>query len=94
MKTIAISDFKARCLALLEEVARTGEPLLVTKRGRPLARVSPGELTAAISPQDTLVGSVETIGDIIAPVVRRSSIDALHGALLSQERRRRRRAPR
>jgi len=36
---ITISSFKAQCLGLLEEVAQTGEELVVTKRGQPLARV-------------------------------------------------------
>ena len=35
------SRFKAQCLALLDEVAETGESLVVTKRGRPVARVAP-----------------------------------------------------
>jgi antitoxin (DNA-binding transcriptional repressor) of toxin-antitoxin stability system len=39
MKTILISDFKARCIAVLKEVERSGEPIVVTLRGRPLARV-------------------------------------------------------
>jgi len=39
--TIQASQFKARCLALLDEVAATGRPLVVTKHGRPVARVVP-----------------------------------------------------
>jgi prevent-host-death family protein len=38
---IQISRFKARCLALLDEVARTGATLVVTKRGKPIAKVVP-----------------------------------------------------
>ena len=38
--TMPISEFKARCLRLLEEVASNGHTLIVTKRGKPLARVS------------------------------------------------------
>lgn len=41
MRSIAVSRFKAECLALLQEVAETGEELVVTKRGTPIARVSP-----------------------------------------------------
>jgi prevent-host-death family protein len=40
-KTVAISELKAHCLRLLDEVARHGESLVVTKRGRPIARVVP-----------------------------------------------------
>jgi prevent-host-death family protein len=41
MKTIVVSEFKAKCIAVLREAQRTGEPILVTRRGRPLARVEP-----------------------------------------------------
>jgi prevent-host-death family protein len=40
-KEITASQFKARCLRLLDEVAETGETLVVTKHGRPVARVMP-----------------------------------------------------
>ncbi len=41
MQQIAVSDFKARCLKLLEELRDRGGEIVVTKRGRPLARVLP-----------------------------------------------------
>ena len=41
METISISKFKATCLALLERVRQTGEPIIVTKRGVPIAQVVP-----------------------------------------------------
>jgi prevent-host-death family protein len=40
-KEITATQFKARCLRLLDEVAETGETLIVTKHGRPVARVEP-----------------------------------------------------
>lgn len=40
-RSIAAGRFKAQCLALLDEVAETGLPLVVTKRGRPVARLVP-----------------------------------------------------
>jgi prevent-host-death family protein len=43
MRTIAAGEFKAKCLAVMAEVNSTGEPVLVTKRGKPLARVLPLE---------------------------------------------------
>ena len=52
-RSIPASQFKARCLALLDEVARSGETLVVTKRGKAVARVVPAE-----EPKN-LVGSVE-----------------------------------
>lgn len=41
MKTMVVSEFKAKCIAVLREAQRSGEPLLVTRRGRPLARIEP-----------------------------------------------------
>ncbi len=52
MRTIPAGRFKAQCLALLDEVATTGETIVVTKRGKPVARVGPVEQPAS------MVGSV------------------------------------
>lgn len=41
MKEITATQFRARCLRLLDEVAETGEPVVITKRGRPVARLEP-----------------------------------------------------
>jgi prevent-host-death family protein len=41
MHTIKASEFKAKCLALMDEVARTGKPVLVTKHGKPVAELRP-----------------------------------------------------
>lgn len=41
MKTMTVSEFKAHALQVLDQVAKTKEPLLVTKRGKPLAEVVP-----------------------------------------------------
>ena len=41
MKPIAITEFRAQCVRLLEEVHRTGDPIAVTKRGKTIAVVSP-----------------------------------------------------
>jgi prevent-host-death family protein len=55
MKEITATQFKARCLRLLDEVAESGETLVVTKRGRPVVRVEPTR-----SPRD-LRGSVKLL---------------------------------
>ena len=62
---ISASQFKARCLALLDEVAEGGGELIVTKRGRPVARVVPAD------EEVSLLGSVTyNVSDqeLIAPV--------------------------
>jgi prevent-host-death family protein len=69
MKLVKATEFKAGCLALLEQVARTGEPITVTKRGRPIAQVIPAVPTNARFPQEALRGTVEILGDIVSPVL-------------------------
>lgn len=64
-KTIAAGKFKAECLALLDRVAATGEPLVVTKRGKPVAHVVPIPKEARRS----LLGSVKYHGDIVGPIL-------------------------
>jgi prevent-host-death family protein len=67
MRTIQASEFKARCLALLDEVAKTGEALLVTKHGRPVAEIKPHKPPRAKSLIGLHKGQVKILGDIIAP---------------------------
>lgn len=85
MKSVAVSEFKARCLSLLEDVARTGEPFLITKRGKPLARITPSGDVAIVRPQDTLRGSVSYQGDLLAPVVPAKAWNAVRGVLLPED---------
>ena len=41
MKEVAISEFKAKCLAVLDEVERSRQPVVITKRGKPIAELVP-----------------------------------------------------
>ncbi len=41
MKTVKASEFKAKCLSLMDEVAETGEGIIVTKNGKPVSRLMP-----------------------------------------------------
>ena len=66
MKEVAISEFKAKCLALLDQVQKTKQPILITRRGRPVAEVSPPKP----SENRDWIGSMkdmEILGDIISP---------------------------
>ena len=67
MKTIQAEKFKAQCLALLDEVAQTNEPLVITKHGKPVAKLLPynSEKEGADAP---LKGLATFIGDIISPI--------------------------
>ncbi len=91
MKSVAVTEFKARCLSLLEDVARSGQPLVVTKHGKPLARVVPTSNSPMKYPQETLRGTVRILRDLIAPVIRPTDWNAVRGVLLSQDRPRARR---
>ena len=70
--TVPAGQFKAGCLALLDRVARTGEEVIVTKRGKPVARIVP--FTPRHRP--SLVGSVKTRGDIVGPILDEWELDA------------------
>jgi len=63
-RTIAAGRFKARCLALLDEVAATHQEIVVTKRGRPVARLVPVEGSTPPS----LAGSVLAQEDLVSPI--------------------------
>jgi prevent-host-death family protein len=76
MKKIAAGKFKAQCLKVMEQVRTTREPVLITKRGQPLAKLVPAEKTS-----DDFVGRLEGIvtivGDIESPIVSLEDWDAL-----------------
>lgn len=57
--SVPAGEFKQRCLALLDRVAETGMPIVVTKRGRPVARVVPIE-----PPAEALLGSIRVVTEI------------------------------
>ena len=66
-KSIQASEFKARCLALMDEVGRTGQTLVVTKNGRPVAELRPYRAPRAASPFGLHRG-LRILGDVVAPV--------------------------
>ena len=70
-RSISASTFKAQCLALLDRVAETGESLIVTKRGRPVARVVP----MPPGQSGSLRGSVTVRGDIVGPILDSWDLD-------------------
>jgi len=68
MKQMRASAFKARCLAVMDDIQATGEPVIVTKRGKPVVKVVP------IKPENDdifgfMAGEFEIVGDIESPVV-------------------------
>lgn len=69
MESVPVSKFKATCLARIERVRQTGRPLLITRRGVPIAQVVPPPLPE--SPHSgfgVMAGTVIEHGDILAPL--------------------------
>lgn len=77
-ETISISEFKATCLKLIDQVKTTGMSIIVTKRGEPYALVTK---PPAIEKTESWIGkyksSIKITGDIINPVVDESDWDVL-----------------
>jgi len=70
-RTIPAGQFKAECLRLIDQVADTREPLIVTKRGRPVVEVVP----IRIRESNSLRGSVTVHGDIVGPILDSWDVD-------------------
>ncbi len=69
MESINASDFKARCLAILDHVSATGEGVVILNRGRPVAELGPVHSVAVRYPQAGLERSVTVVGDIVEPAL-------------------------
>jgi prevent-host-death family protein len=67
MKTrfVSATEFKAHCLALLDEVNEQGGTITVTKRGKPVATVGPAKREKWKSPAGIFAGKMKIVGDII-----------------------------
>jgi prevent-host-death family protein len=65
VRSIAAARFKAQCLKLLDEVAETGETIVVTKRGKPVAKIQPVEEPRSLKGSVTYLVSDE---ELIAPI--------------------------
>jgi prevent-host-death family protein len=78
MQEVAISEFKAKCLSLLEEVSKTRTPLRVTRRGKAIADVLPASLeTEERDWIGSMSDTIEIVGDIVSPVIDVDTIEAL-----------------
>jgi prevent-host-death family protein len=67
-RIIKASEFKAKCLALLDEVERTGDTLVITKKGKPVAQVVPHTPAKKRDLFGLYKGRLEIVGDIISPI--------------------------
>jgi prevent-host-death family protein len=81
MREIAISEFKAKCLSLLQQVSKTKEPIRVTRFGKPVADVVPSAEVQV--DRNAWIGSghgtAKILGDIISPASEPEEWEALGG---------------
>ena len=74
MKNIKASEFKAKCLKLMDDVAKTGEEILITKNGKAISKLVPYR-----DPKQSLfgihAGKLTVYGDILAPVGEKWNAD-------------------
>lgn len=77
-ETVSISHFKATCLALLAKVKRTGQPILVTRKGEVIAQILP---PPAPEKPPSWLGSFQSsgkiLGDIVSPAVETTKWEVL-----------------
>jgi prevent-host-death family protein len=68
MKEVAISEFKAKCCGILEEIRKTRKPIRVTRFGRPVAEIIPTSPAKGTGRRlGSMVGTGKIIGDIVGP---------------------------
>ena len=76
MKNINISEFKAKCLGLIEQVDKTRQPLRITRHGRPVAELIPAGPDRKRKFLGDMAGTVEILGDIVSPVIDLDDFEA------------------
>lgn len=67
MKEVAISEFKAKCLALLDQVQKTKKPIRITRFGKPVAEVQPPRVESSRDWIGSMKQSLDINGDIVGP---------------------------
>jgi prevent-host-death family protein len=77
MKEVAISEFKAKCLGLLEQVRKTRQPIRVTRFGKPVAEVVPPSPESRTGRRlGCMVGTARILGDIVGSISDESEWEA------------------
>ena len=66
-RTMAAGKFKAQCLAVMDEVQKKRQPVVVTKRGKPVVKVIPADNLEEDEIIDSWKGRIKILGDIVAP---------------------------
>jgi prevent-host-death family protein len=76
MADIPISEFKAKCLGLIEQVHKTRQPLRITRHGRPVAEVIPVGPDRTRNFVGDMIGTAKIVGDIVSPIIDLDEIEA------------------
>lgn len=76
MQEIGISEFKAKCLSLLDEVNKTRKPIRILRRGKPVAEVVPPTPAPKRRKLGTMAGTGTILGDIVSPVIDWNEFEA------------------
>jgi prevent-host-death family protein len=88
MKTMPAGEFKARCLRVMDEVKKSRTPVVITKKGRPVAKLVPAD-TPAVDVFGCMVGTARIVGDVEAPVLGAKAWDAVGREASARSRSRR-----
>jgi prevent-host-death family protein len=76
MKSVSISEFKAKCLGLIDQVDKTRQPLRITRHGRPVAELVPAGPDRKRKFLGDMVGTVKFFGDVVSPVIDLEEFEA------------------
>ena len=68
MKTIPISRFKAQALKIIDQIAQNNDEMIITKRGKPLARILPYKETSSLAKPGQLADTLLFEEDIVSPL--------------------------
>ena len=75
LERVPAAIFKASCLRLMDEVARSRRPIVITKRGKPVAKLMPMD-REPVDVFGCMAGTIKILGDIIEPIEREWTADA------------------
>lgn len=78
MKKMPAGEFKARCLRVMEDVKKYRTPVVITKKGRPVAKLVPVDEPAA-GIFGCMAGKIKIVGDVEAPVLPARMWNAFRG---------------
>lgn len=85
MKEVAISVFKAKCLARLQQVQKTKEPIRVTRFGKPVAEIRPPSPAVPVNWPGSMKHTIEIVDDIVGPANEENEWKVLCASSASHE---------